>query len=98
MRTDKLTTQFQQALADAQSLAVGRDHPQIDPAHVLLALLNQDGGASRQLLAQSGAQVDAVRNRLDALIDHLPTVGQATGDVQVSADLSRILNLTDRLA
>ena len=98
MRADKLTTQFQQALADAQSLAVGRDHPQIDPAHVLLALLNQDGGASRQLLAQSGAQVDAVRNRLDALIDHLPTVGQATGDVQVSADLSRILNLTDRLA
>ena len=98
MRTDKLTTHFQQALADAQSMAVGRDHPQIDPAHVLLTLLDQEGGSARQLLAQAGTRIDSLRSGLEALVEQLPTVGQATGDVQVSADLGRVLNLTDRLA
>ncbi|MBR9813615.1 ATP-dependent chaperone ClpB [bacterium] len=94
---DKLTTQFQKALADAQSLAVGRDHPHIEPAHVLAALLN-DNGSARQLLASAGANTSRLRARLDEALDDLPRVGTPTGEVSVGQNLSRALNLTDKLA
>jgi ATP-dependent Clp protease ATP-binding subunit ClpB len=98
MRMDKLTTKFQQALADAQSLAVGRDHQLIEPAHLMLALLDQQGGSARPLLGKAGADVARLRTRLGALLDALPTVSGHGGDVQVGKDLGKLLNLTDGLA
>ncbi len=98
MRMDKLTSKFQMALADAQSLAVGRDHQFIEPAHLLLALLNQEGGTVRPLLAQAGVNVNQLRSGLGEALDRLPRVEGAAGDVHVSNDLSRLLNLTDKLA
>jgi ATP-dependent Clp protease ATP-binding subunit ClpB len=98
MRMDKLTSRFQQALADAQSMAVGRDHPQIAPAHLMLALLDQNGGSLQPLLAQSGVNVAQLRSKLSKLIDDQPTLKDATGEVSVSPDLGRLLNLCDKLA
>src|SRR5690348_12518232 len=98
MRLDKLTSKFQMALADAQSLAVGRDHQYMEPAHLLLALLDQEGGSVRPLLAKVGANLNRLRSALDAELDRLPTVQGHGGDVQVSQDLNRLLNLTDKLA
>ena len=98
MRMDKLTSKFQMALADAQSLAVGRDHQFIEPAHLLLALLNQEGGTVRPLLAQAGVNVNQLRSGLGEALDHLPQVEGAAGEVHVSNDLSRLLNVTDKLA
>jgi ATP-dependent Clp protease ATP-binding subunit ClpB len=95
---DKLTSRFQQALADAQSLAVGRDHPAIEPLHLMQALLDQDGGGAIPLLSQAGVGVDALRVKIAAALDGLPKLGQATGEVQISQELSRLLNLTDKLA
>jgi ATP-dependent Clp protease ATP-binding subunit ClpB len=98
MRMDKLTTKFQQALADAQSLAVGRDHQFIEPAHVLLALLDQEGGSVRPLLIKAGADVNKVRSELGGLLDRLPRVEGAPGEVHVSNDLNRLFNVMDKLA
>lgn len=98
MRMDKLTHPLQNALADAQSLALGRDHSQIDSAHLLQALLNQQGGSARPLLQRAGANLDALQQSLRKLIDALPVVSNATGEVQVSPLLSRVLNLSDRKA
>ena len=98
MRLDKLTSKFQMALADAQSLAVGRDHQYIEPVHLMLALLDQDGGSVRPLLAKLGANVNRLRSALDAQLDRLPEVQGHGGDVQVSQDMNRLLNLTDKLA
>ena len=98
MRMDKLTSKFQMALADAQSLAVGKDHQFIEPAHVMLALLDQDGGSIRPLLAQIGANVNAVHAELNKQLDHMATVSGSEGDVQISNELSRLLNVTDKLA
>jgi ATP-dependent Clp protease ATP-binding subunit ClpB len=98
MRLDKLTTRFQQALADAQSLAVGRDHPHIEPVHLMLALLNQDGGSTQALLLAAGVNADQLRNRLAQSLDRLPTLGQASGEVQLGPELGRLMNLTDKLA
>ena len=98
MRLDKLTTRFQQALADAQSLAVGRDHPHLSPAHLMQALLDQDGGATKPLLLAAGVNADQLRNQLAQAIDKLPTLGQPSGDISMDPDLSRLLNLTDKLA
>jgi len=95
---DKLTTKFQMALADAQSLAVGRDHQFIEPAHVLTALLDQAGGTVRHLLTQAGVNVNALRSQLGDALDRLPQVSGTGGDVQISNDLGRLLNLTDKLA
>ncbi len=97
MRMDKLTNRFQQALADAQSLAVGRDHQFIEPAHLLAALLDQDAGV-RPLLAKAGVAVDALRTRLDEILDRLPTVEGSGGEVLIGNDLSRLLNITDKYA
>ena len=98
MRMEKLTSRFQQALADAQSLAVGRDHNVIEPAHLLVALIDQAEGSSKPLLAQAGVNVATLRARLGELIDRLPTVTGQEGNVNVSNDLARLLNLTDKLA
>ena len=98
MRTDKLTTKFQQALSDAQSLAVGADQQFIEPAHVLLALVNQDDGAAASLLARAGAQVPRLKTELKNAIERLPKVEGHGGDVQVSRTLSQLLNLADKEA
>jgi ATP-dependent Clp protease ATP-binding subunit ClpB len=98
MRIDKLTTRFQQALADAQSLAVGRDHPSLAPAHLMLALMNQDGGSTQPLLLAAGVNVDQLRNRLATALDRMATLGEPTGEIQPSSELGRLLNLTDKLA
>jgi ATP-dependent Clp protease ATP-binding subunit ClpB len=98
MRMDKLTNKFQLALSDAQSLAVGRDHQFIEPVHVLAALLDQDGGTVRPLLAQADVNINLLRSQLGEALDRLPRVEGVGGDVQISNALSRLLNLTDKLA
>jgi ATP-dependent Clp protease ATP-binding subunit ClpB len=98
MRMDKLTSRFQQALADAQSLALGRDHQFMEPAHVMLALLDSSGGGVRPLLMKAGADVNKLRSGLLALLDGLPKVEGTPGEIHVSNDLNRVLNVTDKLA
>ncbi len=98
MRMDKLTTRFQQALADAQSLAVGRDHNMLEPVHLLVALLDQQGGSTAPLLSQSQVNVPALRQRLSEILEHLPKVAGQEGNINVGNELSRLLNLTDKLA
>ncbi|MEI2783214.1 MAG: ATP-dependent chaperone ClpB [Candidatus Competibacter sp.] len=98
MRMDKLTSKFQLALSDAQSLAVGRDHQFIEPVHVMTALLDQDGGTVRPLLAQSDVNLNLLRSQLGEALDRLPRVEGTGGDVQISNALSKLLNLTDKLA
>jgi ATP-dependent Clp protease ATP-binding subunit ClpB len=98
MRMDKLTSRFQSALADAQSLAVGRDNQFIEPAHLLLALLDAEGGGTRPLLLKAGVDVNRLRSQLSSMLDHLPKVEGTAGDVQLSNDLGRLLNVTDKLA
>ncbi|MBS3800378.1 MAG: ATP-dependent chaperone ClpB [Thioalkalivibrio sp.] len=95
---DRLTTKFQSAIADAQSLAVGRDHQFIEPAHLLLALLDQEGGTARHVLDRAGANVRQLRSALGETLDRLPRVEGATGEVHVSNDLGRMLNVCDKLA
>ncbi|HHJ36778.1 MAG TPA: ATP-dependent chaperone ClpB [Gammaproteobacteria bacterium] len=98
MRTDKLTTRFQAALSDAQSLAVGRDNQFIEAAHVLLALLEQDSSTVSQILASTGVSVDGLKSKLNEALERLPQVEGHQGDVQLSNELIRILNQTDKLA
>ncbi|MBK7011579.1 MAG: ATP-dependent chaperone ClpB [Xanthomonadales bacterium] len=98
MRMDKLTSRFQQALADAQSMALGRDHNMLEPVHVLLALLDQQGGSTQPMLAQAGINVAALRTRLGQVLDRLPKVAGQEGNIGVGNDLNRLLNLTDKLA
>ncbi|AXI84166.1 ATP-dependent chaperone ClpB [Xylella taiwanensis] len=98
MRVDKLTSRFQKALADAQSLAVGRDHTIIEPVHVFLALLDQQGGSARPLLAQAGVNVPLLRERLTEVLEALPKVSGQTVNVSASNELSRLFDRTDKLA
>ena len=98
MRQDKLTAKFQLALADAQSLALGRDHQFIEPVHLMVALLDQAGGTIRHLLNTADVNANTLRSTLGAALERLPTVQGVGGDVHVSNDLSRLLNLTDKLA
>jgi ATP-dependent Clp protease ATP-binding subunit ClpB len=98
MRLDKLTTRFQSAVAEAQSLGVGRDHQFIEPVHVMTALLEQQGSSTRHLLAHAGVNVNALCSQLGQALERLPTVEGTAGDVQVSNDLVRLFNLTDKLA
>ncbi len=98
MRMDKLTSKFQMALADAQSLAVGRDHQFIEPLHVMIALLDQEGGTVRHLLTQGDVNVNKLRSNLGDALDHLPQVEGQEGDLHISNDLARLLNQTDKLA
>ena len=98
MRMDRLTSKFQLALADAQSLAVGRDQQFIEPAHLMLALLDQEGGSSRPLLDRAGVNVNLLRSRLLEQLGRIPTVEGAAGEVHPSNDLLKLLNVTDKLA
>ncbi len=98
MRTDKLTTRFQAALSDAQSLAVGRDNQFIEATHVLLAMLEQDSSTINQILASTGVRVEQLVTKLNESLDRLPQVQGHDGDVQLSNDLIRLLNQTDKLA
>jgi len=98
MRMDKLTSRFQQALADAQSLAVGRDNNMLEPVHVMAALLDQQGGSTGPLLTQAQVNVPALRQRVGEMLERLPQVRGQEGNINVGNDLSRLLNLTDKLA
>jgi len=98
MRMDKLTSKFQEALADAQSLAVGRDHNLIEPSHLLLALLDQQSGSSKPLLSQAGVDAATLRLRLVEILDRMPKVSGQEGNINASNDFSRLLNVTDKLA
>ncbi len=98
MRFDKLTTKFQQALADAQSLALGADNPVIEPQHLLLAMLNQEDGSTTALLSRAGVQVNPLKNSLSTALSNLPKASESNGDVAISRDLNNLLNVTDKLA
>jgi ATP-dependent Clp protease ATP-binding subunit ClpB len=98
MRLDKLTTKFQMALADAQSLAVGRDHNFIEPVHVMKVLLEQEGSLIKPMLSQMGANMPLLQDLLDKALNELPQVSGTGGEVHISPDLTRLFNLTDKLA
>jgi ATP-dependent Clp protease ATP-binding subunit ClpB len=98
MRMDKLTSKFQLGLADAQSLALGKDHQFIEPVHLMTALLDQDGGSVRPLLAKAGVNVNLLRSHLGDAVDRMPQVEGTPGEVHVSQDLARLLNVSDKLA
>ena len=98
MHMDKLTSKFQMALAEAQSLAVGLDHQFIEPAHVMVAMLDQQGGSIRGLLMKSGVNVNLLRSQLGDALDRLPKVEGTGGEVHIGNDLSKLLNLTDKQA
>ena len=98
MRMDKLTSKFQQALADAQSLALGKDHQFIEPTHVMLSLLDQEGGSIKPMLGQININIAQLRSDLQQELARLPSVSGTGGDVQISNELGRLLNLTDKLA
>ncbi|MCW8410415.1 ATP-dependent chaperone ClpB [Legionella sp. PATHC035] len=98
MRMDKLTSKFQIALADAQSMALGRDNGFIEPEHLMKALLDQQGGSCRPLLSKAGVNIPLLRTLLDQALDKLPKVSGTGGDIHISNGLNRLLNLTDKLA
>jgi len=98
MRVDKLTSKFQMALAEAQSLAVGQDHQFIEPAHVMVALLDQQGGAVRGLLTKAGVNVNLLRSKLGDAVDRLAKVEGTGGDVHLGNALNKLFNMTDKLA
>jgi len=98
MRIDKLTTKFQEALQDAQSLAAGRDHQYIEGVHVLSALIAQNDGAARSLLARTGVHVQALQASLQEALGRLPEVKGNDGNLQVGRELSGLLNQADKEA
>ncbi|MHA6604556.1 ATP-dependent chaperone ClpB [Photobacterium damselae] len=98
MRLDRFTSKFQTAISDAQSLALGRDHQYIEPAHLMVALLNQDGSTIRPLLTMLGGDITQLRSRLAEMLDRMPKVTGIGGEVQLSRDLGALLNMCDKLA
>src|SRR4030095_11988539 len=98
MRYEKFTTKLQEALAEAQSLAVGQDHQQIEPQHLLAALLAQEDGLAASLIAKAGANPAALKSRRQQAIARLPKVEGTPGEVHVSRDLSNLLNVADKEA
>jgi ATP-dependent Clp protease ATP-binding subunit ClpB len=99
MRTDKLTSKFQLALADAQSLAVGREHQFVEPIHLMTALIEQDGSTVRGLLTKAGVNMNQLRSQLGDALDRQPTVSGGTpGELHLSSGLGKLLNVTDKLA
>ncbi|MDR0208970.1 MAG: ATP-dependent chaperone ClpB [Pseudomonas putida] len=98
MRIDRLTSKLQLALSDSQSLAVGMDHPAIEPLHLMQALIDQQGGSIKPLLMQVGFDINGLRQALVKELDQLPKIQNPTGDVNMSQDLARLLNQADRLA
>ncbi|WP_448217666.1 ATP-dependent chaperone ClpB [Endozoicomonas sp. 2B-B] len=98
MRADRLTSKLQSALSDAQSLAVGKDHNQIEPVHLLMALLNQRGGSIKPLLSQVGFNMQQLADELEKLLDQVSVINNPTGDIQPSQETIRLLNLADKQA
>jgi ATP-dependent Clp protease ATP-binding subunit ClpB len=98
MRFDKLTSNFQTAIADAQSLAVGHDNPFIEPVHLMIALLEQENGTAYHLLTKAGVNIAALRSELSKKLDSLPQVEGTQGEIHISNDLNKLLNTTDKLA
>ncbi len=98
MRFDKLTTKFQQALSDAQSIALGADNTAIEPQHLLLALLNQEDGGTASLLARAGVQLNQLKTGLNTAVNNLPKSPDASGEIAISRDLNNLLNVTDKLS
>lgn len=98
MRLDRFTSKFQMAISDAQSLALGRDHQYIEPAHLMVALLNQDGSTIRPLLTLLDVDMAQLRSGLAELLDRLPKVSGIGGDVQLSHGMGMLLNMCDKLA
>ncbi|MBQ74473.1 MAG: ATP-dependent chaperone ClpB [Gammaproteobacteria bacterium] len=98
MQIDKFTSKLQDALSEAQSIAVGKDHNYLQPVHLVLALLNQKAGSTQPLLAQMGVDVANFREELDHLVETLPKINENLGDIQMSQELSRLLNLADKYA
>ncbi|MFT6093119.1 MAG: ATP-dependent Clp protease ATP-binding subunit ClpB [Pseudohongiellaceae bacterium] len=98
MNIDKLTSKLQSAFSDAQSMALGKDSNVIEPAHLILTLLDQKGGSVRPLLSQTGFNVADLRGKLEALVDNLPKIGSSDGTIAVSQELGKLLNQADRLS
>ncbi|TBR38240.1 ATP-dependent chaperone ClpB [Marinomonas agarivorans] len=98
MRIDRLTSKLQVALSDSQSIALGKDHTSIEPVHLLLALIEQKGGSIRPILQQAGVQLKAFKSELDNVLDQLPVMKEHDGNVQMSSELGRLLNLADKEA
>ena len=98
MRTDRLTSKFQQALGDAQSLALGRDNQFIEPLHLMAALLDQEGGSTTHLLGLAGVDVERLQRSTARSMENLPRVQGHNGEIYISKDLDRLLNLTDKHA
>jgi len=97
VQADKLTSKFNEALGDAQSIAIGRDHQFIEPAHLMLALLEQQGGTAKPLLKQSGVDVTAYQSELEKQLSRLSQVEGGNGDIHISQDLNRLFNQVDKL-
>ena len=97
MQADKLTSKFNEALGDAQSIAIGRDHQFIEPAHLMVAFLDQQGGTVRPLLKQSGIDVTAYQSELETQLSRLSQVEGGNGDIHISQDLNRLFNQVDTL-
>ena len=98
MRMDRLTSKFQEALSDAQSLAVGRDHQFIEPVHLMIALLDQQGGSVRPLFSHAGVNINLLRSQLGELLEKQPSVEGTAGELHISNTLGKLLNVTDKLA
>ena len=98
MRMDKLTAKFQLALSDAQSAALGRSHAFIEPVHLMQAMLDQDGGSIRHLLTVAGVNVNRLRSAIGEALDRMPRVEGTGGEIHVSKDLGKLLNVTDQMA
>lgn len=98
MRLDKFTTKFQQALGDAQSIALGKDHPYIEPQHLLLALLQQEDGSTVSLLQRAGINVNPLREGLAKNLERMPKIEGSGGEINISRELNNLLNLTDKEA
>ena len=96
MRIDKLTNQLQNALAEAQSIALGNDHSAIEPAHLLLALLNQQGGSVRPILNRAGYYVNGLQEAINRQLDQFAKVTSPTGEANLSPELGRLMNMADR--
>ena len=98
MRIDKLTSKLQSALADAQSLALGKEHASIEPAHLLMALIDQNGGSVFTLLSQTGFNVGELRSQLQKVVNDFPQLSDNQGEISASPDLGKLLNQADKLA
>ncbi|EIA1495953.1 ATP-dependent chaperone ClpB [Vibrio parahaemolyticus] len=98
MRLDRFTSKFQIAISDAQSLALGRDHQYIEPVHLMVALLDQNGSPIRPLLTMLGVDVTHLRSKLGEMLDRLPKVSGIGGDVQLSSSMGTLFNLCDKVA